>query len=187
MDMQKIMKTQHILNLPNKLTLTRVAIVPVLVVVLLTKLSDWFAIAIFLIAAATDFADGYLARSRKQITVLGKLMDPIADKLLIAGALISLVETGNVPAWLVVVIIGREFAVNGLRSVAASQNIVIPAGPLGKAKMVAQVVAVPLLILDPYTFGMNLSCIALWVTAALTVWSGVDYFVAGLQRIDMSL
>ena len=185
------MKTQ-LLNLPNKLTLVRVGIVPVLVGVLLTKandskVGDWFAVIIFLIAASTDFADGYLARSRKQITVLGKLMDPIADKLLIAGALISLVETGHVPAWLVVVIIGREFAVNGLRAVAASQNVVIPAGPLGKAKMVAQVVAVPLLILEPYTFGLNVTCVVLWATAALTVWSGVDYFVAGLHRIDMSL
>ncbi len=180
-------KTTHLLNLPNKLTLIRVAIVPILVVVLLTKFSSWLAVAIFLIAAATDFADGYLARSRKQVTVLGKLMDPIADKLLIAGALISLVEIGHVPAWLVVIIVAREFAVNGLRAVSASQNIVIPAGPLGKAKMVAQVIVVPLLIMHPYRFGVNVTCVALWATAALTVWSGVEYFVDGLKRIDMSL
>ena len=181
------MKIHHILNLPNKLTLIRVLIVPVLVVVLLTKLSDWLAVAIFLAAAFTDFADGYLARSRKQITVFGKLMDPIADKLLIAGSLISLVEIGRAPAWLVVIIVGREFAVNGLRAIAASQNVIIPAGALGKVKMVAQVIAVPFLILDVHAYGNNIGYLVLWVTMLLTVWSGVYYFVAGLQRIDISL
>lgn len=184
--MRKI-KAHYILNLPNKLTLTRVLIVPILVVVLLTKLSEWLAVAIFLAAALTDFVDGYLARSRKQVTVLGKLMDPIADKLLIAGSLISLVEIGQAPAWLVVIIVGREFAVNGLRAVAASQNIIIPAGALGKAKMIAQVIAVPLLILDVHAFGNNVDLLVLWVAMLLTVWSGVDYFVKGLQRIDFSL
>ncbi len=181
------MKRQYLFNLPNRLTLIRVGIVPVLVVVLLTKFSDWLAVAIFLVAAITDFADGYLARSREQVTVFGKLMDPIADKLLIAGSLISLVEIGHAPAWLVVIIVGREFAVNGLRAIAASQNIIIPAGPLGKAKMVAQVIAVPLLILKIETFGNNIGYLVLWVTMLLTVWSGVDYFVKGLQRIDFSL
>lgn len=181
------MKEKKLLNLPTKLTLIRVAIVPVLVVVLLTKFSDWLAVVIFLAAAITDFADGYLARSRKQVTVLGKLMDPIADKLLIAGSLISLVEIGHAPAWLVVIIVGREFAVNGLRAVAASQNVIIPAGPLGKAKMVAQVIAVPLLILNVHAFGNNIGYLVLWVTMLLTVWSGVDYFIKGLQRIDFSL
>jgi CDP-diacylglycerol--glycerol-3-phosphate 3-phosphatidyltransferase len=249
------MKVHQLLNLPNKLTLTRVLIVPVLVVVLLTKLNDWLALTIFLVAALTDFADGYFARSRKQITVLGKLMDPIADKLLIAAALISLVELGRVHAWIVVVIVGRDFAVNGLRSVAAAQNIVIPAGKLGKIKMVAQIITVSLLIFNigsfkltehsftklnteqipqeilvkleslknqDYTFKeqfvtaleqtigkeqtqqyksrilqhaalhiwiyrINLSGIVLWLTAIITVWSGVDYFVEGLKRIDISL
>lgn len=248
------MQVPHILNLPNKLTLTRVLIVPVLVVVLLTKLSDWLALAIFLAAASTDFVDGYVARRRKQVTVLGKLMDPIADKLLIAGALISLVELGRVHAWLVVVIVGREFAVNGLRAVAASQNIVIPAGKLGKIKMVAQIIAVSLLIFNIGSFKLNdrafkqirqenippavlaqlellkgqeymfedqlvtaleqtlgkeptqqykfqiaqdaalhilvyrinLGLTVLWLTAIITVWSGVDYFVEGLKRIDIS-
>lgn len=181
------MKEKKLFNLPTKLTLIRVAIVPVLVVVLLTKFSDWLAVVIFLAAAITDFADGYLARSRKQVTVLGKLMDPIADKLLIAGSLISLVEIGHAPAWLVVIIVGREFAVNGLRAVAASQNVIIPAGPLGKAKMVAQVIAVPLLILNVHAFGNNIGYLVLWLTMLLTVWSGVDYFIKGLQRIDFSL
>ncbi len=181
------MRASHLLNLPNKLTLTRVLIVPVLVVVLLTKFSDWLAVAIFLAAAATDFADGYLARSRKQVTVLGKLIDPIADKLLIAGSLISLVEIGHAPAWLVVIIVGREFAVNGLRAIAASQGVIIPAGSLGKAKMVAQVIAVPLLILNVHAFGNNIGYLVLWATMLLTVWSGVDYFFEGLQRIDFTM
>ena len=180
------MKANKIFNLPNKLTLIRVGIVPVLVVVLLTKFSNWLAVIIFLVAAATDFADGYLARSRKEVTVFGKLMDPIADKLLIAGSLISLVEIGHAPAWLVVIIIGREFAVNGLRAVAASQNVIIPAGPLGKAKMVAQVIAVPLLILNVHAFGNDIGYLVLWITMLLTVWSGVDYFVNGLKKIDFS-
>ena len=181
------MTAKYILNLPNRLTLIRVGIVPVLVVVLLTKFSDWLAVFIFLAAAITDFADGYLARSRKEVTVFGKLMDPIADKLLIAGSLISLVEIDHAPAWLVVIIIGREFAVNGLRAVAASQNVIIPAGPLGKAKMVAQVIAVPLLILNVQALGNNIGYLVLWVTMLLTVWSGVDYFVNGLKKIDFSL
>lgn len=188
--------TQPLLNLPNKLTLVRVLIVPVLVVVILTNVNDWVALGFFLLAAVTDFADGYLARSRKQITVLGKLMDPIADKLLVGGALISLVEIGRAPAWLVVIIIGREFAVNGLRSVAAAQHIVIPAGPLGKAKMVAQVAAIGCLIINVPLFTMQqgtasidvtLGYLLLWIAGILTVLSGIDYYVKGLKRIDMSL
>lgn len=189
------MQHQPLLNLPNKLTLIRVLIVPVLVVVLLTKLNDWLALAIFLAAAITDFADGYLARSREQITVLGKLMDPIADKLLIGGALISLVEIDRAPAYLAVIIVGREFAVNGLRAVAAAQNIVIPAGRLGKIKMVAQVVAIAFLILyipvyqlqwGDWTYEVTLGYLTLWIAAIFTVISGVTYYVEGLRRIDMS-
>ncbi len=190
------MEVYRLLNLPNKLTLIRVLIVPVLVVVLLTKLSDCLALAIFLAAALTDFIDGYLARSRKQITILGKLMDPIADKLLIGGSLISLVEIDRAPAWLVVIIIGREFAVNGLRAIAASQNIIIPAGRLGKMKMVAQVIAISFLILhipvyeinfESYVYEVTLGYLMLWLAAILTLWSGINYFIEGLKRIDMSL
>jgi CDP-diacylglycerol--glycerol-3-phosphate 3-phosphatidyltransferase len=189
------MEKQPLLNLPNKLTLIRVLIDPVLVVVLLTKLNDWLALGIFLAAAITDFVDGYLARAREQITVLGKLMDPIADKLLIGGALISLVEIDRAPAYLAVIIVGREFAVNGLRAVAAAQNIVIPAGKLGKIKMVAQVVAISFLILHiqlyqlrwgTWTHELTLGYLALWVAAIFTVISGVNYYIEGLRRIDMS-
>ena len=144
------------MNLPNALTLSRIFIVPLLVVVLLTPFSEnWLGVpryllgvSIFVVAALTDYFDGKLARSRKQVSKLGKLLDPIADKLLISAALISLVENHLAPAWAVVVIVGREFAVTGLRSIAATEGVVIAASKMGKFKMVAQVVTVGLLILS---------------------------------------
>ena len=144
------------MNLPNALTLSRIFIVPLLVVVLLTPLSEnWLGVpryllgvSIFVVAALTDYFDGKIARSRQQVSKLGKLLDPIADKLLISAALISLVENHLAPAWAVVVIVGREFAVTGLRSIAATEGVVISASKMGKFKMVAQVVTVGLLILS---------------------------------------
>ena len=142
------------LNLPNALTLTRIFLVPVLVVVLLTPFSEnWFGVqrhvlgvALFLGAAFTDYLDGQIARRRGQISRLGILLDPIADKLLISAALISLVENRLAPAWAVCIIVGREFAVSGLRSVAAADGMLISASRMGKFKMAAQVAAVALLI-----------------------------------------
>jgi CDP-diacylglycerol--glycerol-3-phosphate 3-phosphatidyltransferase len=142
------------MNLPNSITLLRIFIVPLLVVVLLTKFSEsWFgvpqhvlAVVLFLLAAFTDWLDGYLARRRRQVSRLGILLDPIADKLLISAAFISLVENRLAPAWAVVIIIGREFAVSGLRSIAAAEGWAIAASPMGKFKMVSQVVAIALLI-----------------------------------------
>lgn len=142
------------MNLPNTLTLSRIFVVPVLVVVLLTPFSEnWFGVqrhvlgvSLFLAAAFTDFLDGRIARSRRQVSRLGILLDPIADKLLISAALISLVENRLAPAWAVVIIVGREFAVSGLRSVAAADGVVIAASKWGKFKMMAQVLAVALLI-----------------------------------------
>jgi len=144
------------LNLPNALTLLRIFIVPLLVVVLLTPFAEnWLGlprhllgVALFLGAALTDYLDGHLARRRDQVTRLGQLLDPIADKLLISAALISLVENQLAPAWAVVIIIGREFAVTGLRSIAASDGVVISASKMGKFKMLAQVVTVALLIVS---------------------------------------
>ena len=144
------------MNLPNTLTISRIFVVPFLVVVLLTPFSEnWLGVprhilgvALFLAAAFTDYLDGKLARSRDQVSRLGKLLDPIADKLLISAALISLVENRLVPAWAVVIIIGREFAVSGLRSIAAVDGVVIAASRMGKFKMLAQVVTVALLILS---------------------------------------
>jgi CDP-diacylglycerol---glycerol-3-phosphate 3-phosphatidyltransferase len=141
-------------NLPNALTLLRIFIVPLLVVVLLTPFSEnWFGVPrhilgvfMFLAAALTDYLDGHIARRRGQVTRLGQLLDPIADKLLISAALISLVENQLAPAWAVVIIIGREFAVTGLRSIAAVEGVVISASRMGKFKMLAQVVTITLLI-----------------------------------------
>jgi CDP-diacylglycerol---glycerol-3-phosphate 3-phosphatidyltransferase len=141
-------------NLPNALTLSRIFVVPFLVVVLLTPYAeDWFGVqrhilgvSLFLAASFTDYLDGRIARSRRQVSRLGTLLDPIADKLLISAALISLVENRLAPAWAVVIIVGREFAVSGLRSVAAADGVVIAASKWGKFKMLAQVLAVALLI-----------------------------------------
>jgi CDP-diacylglycerol---glycerol-3-phosphate 3-phosphatidyltransferase len=178
-------------NLPNWLTLSRIFIVPLLVVVLLTPLSEnWLGtprylvgIAIFLAAALTDFLDGRIARSRAQVSKLGKLLDPIADKLLISAALISLVENHLAPAWAVVIIVGREFAVTGLRSIAAADGVVISASGMGKFKMVAQVVTVALLILSlsptggppPVSnFGRPFPAIQFWTVPELrTAWGDV--------------
>lgn len=144
------------MNLPNALTLSRIFIVPLLVVVLLTPVSEnWLGVpryllgvAIFVAAALTDYFDGKIARRRQQVSKLGKLLDPIADKLLISAALISLVENHLAPAWAVVIVVGREFAVTGLRSIAATEGVVISASRMGKFKMVAQVVTVGFLILS---------------------------------------
>src|SRR5436190_2533370 len=144
------------LNLPNALTATRIFLVPLLVVVLLTKFEgklilgirkELIGAAIFGLASLTDWLDGYLARRRKEVTVLGQMIDPIADKLLTSAAFISLVQMDLAPAWMVAIIIGREFAITGLRSFAYSRDVVIPASRLGKLKMIAQVVAILALIL----------------------------------------
>jgi CDP-diacylglycerol--glycerol-3-phosphate 3-phosphatidyltransferase len=175
------------MNLPNTLTLGRIFLVPLLVVVLLTKFEgpvifgvrkELLGAAIFGLASLTDWLDGYLARRRKQVTALGQLMDPLADKLLITAALVSLVQMNLAPAWMVAVILGREFAVTVLRSVAHSRGVSIPASPLGKFKMVSQVIAILLLIFaaDDLPFFLELGRIALWVAVFTAVASAVDYY-----------
>jgi CDP-diacylglycerol---glycerol-3-phosphate 3-phosphatidyltransferase len=171
----------EIWNLPNSLTLLRIFLVPFLVVVLLTKFEgrEYAGLAIFLVAAVTDFFDGWIARRQKKITRLGTLLDPIADKLLMSAAFISLVEMDptHVPAWMVVIIIGREFAVSGLRSIAAQQGVTIAASPLGKGKMISQVIAISLLILGYELGELRLTgTIALWAVMLFALASGVDYF-----------
>jgi len=170
--------TNEIWNLPNSLTLFRIFLVPFLVVVLLTKYSNRLGLMIFLVAAATDFFDGYFARRMQKITRLGVLLDPIADKLLMSAAFISLVELGMARAWMVVIIIGREFAVSGLRSIAAQHGVTIAASPLGKGKTISQTVAIALLILG-YELGefRFVGEIALWVVMIFALGSGVDYFI----------
>jgi len=173
-------------NLPNTLTLLRIFLVPLLVVVLLTPFSEnWLGVprhlvgvVMFLGAAVTDYFDGHIARSRGQVTRLGQLLDPIADKLLISAALISLVENQLAPAWAVVIIIGREFAVTGLRSLAAIEGIVISASKMGKFKMLAQVITVALLIASSVAgkppvanFGKPFPAIEFWSVPELrTAW-----------------
>jgi CDP-diacylglycerol--glycerol-3-phosphate 3-phosphatidyltransferase len=174
--------SNEIWNLPNALTLLRIFLVPFLVVVLLTKFSgrEYVGLSIFLVAAVTDFFDGWVARRRHQTTRMGALLDPIADKLLMSAAFISLVEMDptHVPAWMVVIIIGREFAVSGLRSIAAQQGVTIAASPLGKGKMISQVVAISLLILG-YELGelRRTGTVALWAVMLFALASGVDYFI----------
>lgn len=170
------------MNLPNSLTLSRIFIVPLLVVVLLTPFSEnWLGVprhllgvTIFLAAAFTDYLDGHFARRRRQVSRLGKLLDPIADKLLISAALISLVENKLAPAWAVVIIVGREFAVSGLRSIAATEGVVIAASKMGKFKMLSQVVAVSLLIVSSVggqppvaNFGHAFPAIQFWTVPEL--------------------
>jgi CDP-diacylglycerol--glycerol-3-phosphate 3-phosphatidyltransferase len=178
-------------NLPNGLTLSRIFLVPLLVVVLLTRAERWeiFGGIIFAVAALTDWLDGFLARRRRQVTTLGILLDPVADKLLISAAFISLVQMQLAPAWMVVIIVGREFAVMGLRSIAVAQGVTIPASRLGKGKMTTQVVAILLLILGDKFLGhfVVLGKIALWVTVTLALASAVEYFVKFYRRVAQEL
>lgn len=175
------------MNLPNSLTVARMFLVPLLVVVLLTEFEgrkivgipkELVAAAIFALASITDWLDGYLARRRRQITWLGQMLDPIADKLLTSAAFISLVQLNLAPAWMVALIIGREFAITGLRSVAYSKGITIPASPLGKIKMASQVTAILMLILGwgPLPWLAGPAHVALWVVMGTAVLSAVDYY-----------
>ncbi len=170
------------LNLPNVLTMLRILAVPVVVVALLdeTANGDTLAAIVFALAALTDGLDGYLARSRDAVTTFGKLVDPLADKLLVAAALISLVSLNRCPAWVAMVIIAREFAVTTLRAVAAERGVVISASWLGKVKTALQIAAVfALIAADPSPLGVDL---LVYAAVAMTVISGVDYFFGFARR-----
>jgi CDP-diacylglycerol--glycerol-3-phosphate 3-phosphatidyltransferase len=172
------------LNLPNVLTVVRILAVPVVVVALLdeTPNGDALAAAVFALAALTDGLDGYIARSRDTVTTFGKLMDPLADKLLIVAALVSLVSLGRLAAWVAMVIIAREVAVTGLRALAAEQGVVISASWLGKVKTALQVAAVFALILwESSPLGVDL---LVYAAVAATVISGADYFLGLRRRIE---
>jgi CDP-diacylglycerol--glycerol-3-phosphate 3-phosphatidyltransferase len=175
------------MNLPNTLTLVRMFLVPLLVVVLLTEFDGHLIIGmpkelvgagIFALASLTDWLDGYLARRRRQVTWLGQVLDPIADKLLTSAAFISLVQLELAPAWMVALIIGREFAITGLRSLAYTKGITMPASPLGKIKMASQVTAILLLILGwrPLPWLAPVGYVALWVVMVTAVVSAIDYY-----------
>jgi len=178
------------MNLPNSLTVTRIFLVPLLVVVLLTKFegrqilgipNEIVGAAIFGLASLTDWADGYLARRRKQITPLGQMIDPLADKLLTLAALVSLVALDLAPAWMVAVILGRDFAVTFLRSLAYARSVAMPASQLGKIKMIAQVVAILALILahgqwNDVLYLDRIGEAALWIAVLTSRASAADYF-----------
>src|ERR1044072_3526956 len=174
------------MNLPNTLTLVRIFLVPLLVVVLLTQVAgreivgvpkELLGAVIFGIASITDWLDGYLARRRRQVTWLGQVLDPLADKLLTSAAFISLVQLGLAPAWMVALIIGREFSITGLRSLAYTKGITIPASPLGKIKMASQVTAILLLILGwrPLPWLGPIGLAALWGGVLTAAISARDY------------
>jgi CDP-diacylglycerol--glycerol-3-phosphate 3-phosphatidyltransferase len=187
------------MNLPNALTLLRIFFVPMLVAALVwghvtvdfgvvEVTNEMLALSIFLLAAATDLLDGYLARRWGQITTVGTLLDPIADKLLVSSALVALVEVRVVPAWMAIVVIGREFAISGLRSIAAAEGYIIKASDFGKAKLVAQVVAISLLMLSMRWAQLQpAALIAMWVVVVLTVVSAVLYFRKFWRKIDIQV
>jgi CDP-diacylglycerol--glycerol-3-phosphate 3-phosphatidyltransferase len=191
-------------NLPNSITLTRILSIPLLIWILSTSRfpsyngeKELLASAVFIAASITDGIDGYLARKRGQITTMGILLDPLADKLLIAAAFVTLVQFNPslVPAWIAVVIIGREFLVSGLRSIAASEGFTIEASELGKFKMLVQIVSVVAVILDhrwkelpvygPYVFPVHvIAYLAIWFMVFLSLISAIDYFAAFWSKID---
>jgi len=190
-------------NLPNKITLARIFLVPVVMFFLLVRfnlgqfqfgqgvitVSEIIAALIFILAAVTDGLDRYIARKRKLVTNLGKLLDPLADKLLISAALISLVEMQRLDAWVAIVIISREFAVTGLRMIAAAEGQVIAASPWGKLKTIVQIVAIVALMINNFpfsSFAFPFAGIITWAAVIITVWSGVDYFIKNWKVIRFS-
>lgn len=166
------------MNLPNKLTILRVLLIPVFVVLLLAdfwgKWLDYIALAIFIIASLTDMLDGMIARKYNLITNFGKFMDPLADKLLVCSAMICLLDLGRIPAWVVIVIIAREFIISGFRLVASDKGVVIAAGYIGKAKTVFQMIMIMLMILDIEQIQL-FTDIVMYIAVALTIISLVDY------------
>jgi len=176
------------MNLPNQLTMLRILLIPVFVVVLMT--GHWYASGIiFIVASATDALDGHIARKNNLITNFGKIMDPLADKLLVTSALICLVELGTIPGWMVIVILAREFMITGLRAVAAGQGIIIAAGKSGKMKTILQMTALSLILLKDWPFSMftdlPISTAVLWAAVIMTIYSGVEYIIQNKKVFSM--
>jgi len=185
--MEKLSR-QQILTLSNGLTIIRVLAVPIILLLLFYpgQTYQWVTALFFLLVAVTDTIDGYFARRRGTVTTVGKLLDPLADKLLIVTALIALITTRGIPSWIVIVIVGREIAVTGLRGIAVSQGIVIPASNYGKHKTVFETIAIFFLILNGEYFSINfypVGMVFLWIALLLAVYSGVDYFKRFLKEI----
>jgi CDP-diacylglycerol---glycerol-3-phosphate 3-phosphatidyltransferase len=188
------------MNLPNLLTLIRIFLVPLVVAALVQQnlrleignkllvANDFFALTVFLAAAFTDILDGYLARRWKQVTTVGTLLDPVADKLLVSAALIALVEIRLLPGWMVILIIGREFAVSGLRSIAAAEGYTIKAGELGKSKMMLQVIGITLVMLSIRWPGLRMFALAaMWAVVGMGLASAIDYFRKFWRKVDTSI
>jgi CDP-diacylglycerol--glycerol-3-phosphate 3-phosphatidyltransferase len=187
------------MNLPNALTILRIFFVPLLVAALVQETvvyqlgdvrvtNDWLSLAIFLVAAGTDLLDGYLARRLKQVTTIGTLLDPIADKLLVSAALISLVQIRALPGWMAVLIISREFAVSGLRSIAAAEGYTIKASDLGKTKMFCQVVAISVMLPSVRHPALRPIGLALmWGVVFFALISAVSYFAKFWRKVDESV
>lgn len=170
------------MNLANKLTILRIFLIPIFMIFLLNKIPYGVEIAafVFILAAITDALDGYVARKKNQVTTLGKFMDPLADKLLVSAALISLVQMGKISAIVAVIIIAREFTISVLRSVAAAEGIVIAASWWGKLKTITQIIAIIAILIDNFPFkyiNVPFDTIMIWIAVILTIISGVDYIV----------
>lgn len=189
----KLIMEERFVNLPNKITVLRVCLIPIFVILMVVPfkwgsidlvgtampVTHFVAAIIFIVASATDWIDGYYARKLNLVTNLGKFLDPLADKLLVSAAFIILVGLDAAPAWMIIIIISREFAVTGLRAILAGEGEVVAAAMLGKIKTWTQIVAIALLLLHNFPFqpiGFPLAKIALWVSLIFTVWSGWDYF-----------
>jgi CDP-diacylglycerol--glycerol-3-phosphate 3-phosphatidyltransferase len=178
------------MNLPISLTLLRIFFVPLVVVLLLTsgRNMDLWAVVVFLLAATTDLLDGYLARKRGQVTSLGILLDPIADKLLTSAAFISLVYLHSISAWMAVIIIGREFAVSGLRAIASAEGFSLEVSELGKTKMVFQVVAITVVIMERRLPLLRLpGSVLLWMVVLFALASAGQYFISFWKRLDIRI
>lgn len=176
-------------NLPNQLTIGRVFAIPLFIILLMMGFRV-AATIVFILAAFTDMLDGKIARKYNLVTNFGKLMDPLADKLLTMSAFICMVGLGDIPAWMVIVILGREFIITGMRQVAAAEGIVIAAGWSGKIKTVCQMIAIPLLMLNNWPFSLlpfpcPMDQIALWAALIMTIWSGAEYIIKNKQVFSM--
>ncbi|MCG9968175.1 CDP-diacylglycerol--glycerol-3-phosphate 3-phosphatidyltransferase [Pelotomaculum terephthalicicum JT] len=170
------------MNLPNRLTMARILLIPLFLLIASLKFryADYLAIFVFVLGAVTDGLDGYFARRNNQVTLLGKFMDPLADKILVSAALIILVEMGRLSGWIAVVIISREFAVTGLRAVAAAEGDILSASSLGKIKTVTQVVAIVAMFVQEHLYSLfhfPVAGLAMAFAVLFTVWSGFDYFI----------
>ena len=176
------------MNLANKITILRILMIPIFMAFMLMKFPYHMeaALVVFLAASLTDKLDGYLARKYNMITDFGKFMDPLADKLLVTGAFVILIQLGRIEAWIVFIILAREFAVTGLRTLAAAQNVIIAASNYGKIKTVTQIIAIVLLLLGNYPFSLiklPMDIIMIYTTLIITILSGLDYFSKNKQVI----